>query len=98
MEVVAGFFYVWVERKYMGLASGGKKIYRFVFKFVGWVCVYVCWLGLIGGGGCWIFLCLGREKISRFGFEFEWKENSMFKFVGWVCVYVCLLNVSYFSV
>ena len=51
MEVVAGFFYVWVERKFLGLGSGGKKIYGFVFKFVGWVCVYVCWLGLIGGGG-----------------------------------------------
>ena len=34
---------------------------------------------LIGGGGGWIFLCLGRKKI--FGF--------VFKFVGWVCVYVC---------
>ena len=55
MEVVAGFFYVWIERKFMGLGLGssGKKISRFVFKFVGWVCVYVyvCWLGLIGGSG-----------------------------------------------
>ena len=93
---MAGFFCVWIERKFMGLGSGGKKIYGFVFKFVGWVCIYVCWLGLIDGGGGWISLCFGREKISRFGFR--WKENSMFKFVGWVCIYVCLLNVSYFSV
>ena len=34
---------------------------------------------LIGGGGGWIFLCLGREKISKF--RFSWKENSMFRFV-----------------
>ena len=46
MEVVAGFFCVWVKRKFLGLDSGGKKISGFVFKFVGWVCVYVCWLGL----------------------------------------------------
>ena len=80
MEVVVGFFCVWVERKFMGLGlgSGGKKISKFVFKFVGWVCVYVCWLGLISGVGGWIFLCLGRDKISRFGFG--WKENF------WVCV------------
>ena len=65
MEVVAGFFCVWVESKFLGLGSGGKKISEFVFKFVGWVCVFVCWLGLIGEGGGWIFLCLGREKISR---------------------------------
>ena len=90
MEVVAGFFCVWVERKVLGLGSGGKKISGFVFKFVGWVCVYVCWLGLISGGGGLIFLCLGREKIFRFGFG--WKENF------WVCVYVCLLNVMNFSV
>ena len=79
MEVVAGFFCVWVERKFMGLGLGlgfgGKKISGFVFKFICWVCVYVCWLGLIGGGGGWIFLCLGREKISRFGFG--WKENFL---------------------
>ena len=60
------------------LCLGRKKIFGFVFKFVGWVCVCVCWLGLIGGGGGWIFLCLGREKISRFGFG--WKENF------WICV------------
>ena len=78
MEVVAGFFCVWVERKVLGLGSSGKKIFGFVFKFVGWVCVYVCWLGLISGGGGLIFLCLGREKIFRFGFG--WKENF------WVCV------------
>ena len=78
------------SRRHSLRGSGGKKIYGFVFKFVGWVCVYVCWLGLIGGGGGWTFLCLGREKISRFGFG--WKENL------WFCVYVCLLNVSYFSV
>ena len=41
MEVVAGFFCVWVERKFLGLGSSGKKIFGFVFKFVGWVCVYV---------------------------------------------------------
>ena len=35
MEVVARFFYVWVERKFLGLGLGGKKISRFVFKFVG---------------------------------------------------------------
>ena len=93
---MAGFFCVWIERKFMGLGSGGKKISGFVFKFVGWVCIYVCWLGLIDGGGGWISLCFDREKISRFGFR--WKENSMFKCVGWVCIYVCLLNVSYFSV
>ena len=75
---MAGYFCVWVERKFLGLGFGGKKISRFVFKFVGWVCVYICWLGLIDGGGGWIFLCLGREKISRFGFR--WKENL------WVCV------------
>ena len=46
MEVVVGFFYVWVERKFMGLGSGGKKIYGFVFKFVGWVCVHVCLLNV----------------------------------------------------
>ena len=34
---------------------------------------------LIGGGGGKIFLCLGREKISRFGFGC--KENSVFRFV-----------------
>ena len=62
---MAGCFCVWVERKFLGLGLGGKKISRFVFKFVGWVCVYFCWLGLISGGGGWIFLCLGREKISR---------------------------------
>ena len=28
---------------------------------------------LISKGGGWIFLCLGRKKISRFGFK--WKEN-----------------------
>ena len=78
MEVVVGFFCVWVERKFLSLGSGGKKIFGFVFNFVGWVCVYICWLGLIDGGGGWIFLCLGREKISRFGFR--WKENL------WVCV------------
>ena len=78
MKVVVGFFCVWVERKFLSLGSGGKKIFGFVFKFVGWVCVYICWLGLIDGGGGWIFLCLGREKISRFGFR--WKENL------WVCV------------
>ena len=33
---------------------------------------------LISGGGGWIFLCLGRKKISGFGFG--WKENL------WVCV------------
>ena len=67
MEVVAGFFCVWVERKFLGLGLGGKKISAFVFKFVGWVCVYVCWLGLIGGGGGWIFLCLGRRKFLGLG-------------------------------
>ena len=44
MDVVAGFFCVWVERKFMGLGLGlgfgGKKISWFVFKFVSWVCVY----------------------------------------------------------
>ena len=30
------------KRKFLGLGSGGKKISGFVFKFVGWVCVYVC--------------------------------------------------------
>ena len=35
---------------------------------------------LISGGGGWIFLCLGRKKISGFGFGFGWKENL------WVCV------------
>ena len=33
---------------------------------------------LIGGGGGWIFLCLGRKKISRYGFG--WKENL------WACI------------
>ena len=28
---------------------------------------------LIGGGGGWIFLCLGKKKISKFGFG--WKET-----------------------
>ena len=51
MEVVVGFFCVWVERKFLSLGSSGKKIFGFVFKFVGWVCVYICWLGLIDGGG-----------------------------------------------
>ena len=90
---MAGFFCVWiernfqvwvqVERKFLGLCLSllvGFAFMWFVFKFVGWVCIYVCWLGLIDGGGGWISLCLGREKISRFGFR--WKENSMFKFVG----------------
>ena len=76
---MAKFFCVWVERKFLGLDSNGKKISGFVFKFVGWVCVYVCWLGLIGGGGGWIFLYFSREKISRF--RLGWKENSMFRFV-----------------
>ena len=48
---MAGFFCVWIERKFLGLGSGGKKISGFVFMFVGWVCFYVCWLGLINGGG-----------------------------------------------
>ena len=39
MEVVVGFFCVWVERKFLGLGLGGKKISGFVFKFIGWVCV-----------------------------------------------------------
>ena len=77
--MVPRFFCVWIERKFLGLGSNGKKFSGFVFKFVGWICVYVCWLGLIGGGGLRIFLCLGREKISRFGFG--WKENSVFRFV-----------------
>ena len=47
MEVVAGFFCVWVERKFLGLGLGGKKISGFVFKFVGWVCVYVCLLNVM---------------------------------------------------
>ena len=47
---MARFFYVWVKRKFLGLGLGGKKLYGFVFKFVGWVYVYVCWLGLIAGG------------------------------------------------
>ena len=42
-------------------------------------------VGLIGGSGGWIFLCLGSKKISRFGFG--WKENF------WVCVYVCWLGL-----
>ena len=42
MGLVAGFFCVWVEIKFLGLGSGGKKIYGFVFKFVDWVGVYVC--------------------------------------------------------
>ena len=48
MEVIAGFFCVWVERKFLGLGSVGKKIFGFVFKFVGWVCVcvYVCLLNV----------------------------------------------------
>ena len=88
MEVVVGFFYVWVERKFMGLGSGGKKISRFVFKFVGWVCVYVyvCWLGLISGGGGWIFLCLG--KFLGLGSGGKKIYGFVFKFFGWVCVYV----------
>ena len=77
MEVVARFFCVWVVRKFLSLDLGVKKISGFVFKFVSRVSVYVCWLGLIGEGCCWIFLCLGRENISRFGFG--WKENY------WVC-------------
>ena len=35
MEVVAGFFCVWVVRKFLGLGLGGKKISGFVFMFVG---------------------------------------------------------------
>ena len=46
MEVVAGFFCVWVERKFLGLGLGGKKISGFVYKFVGWVCVYFCLLNV----------------------------------------------------
>ena len=57
------------------MGSGGKKISRFVFKFVGWVCVYACWLALISEDGGWIFLCerkflgLGSagKKILRLG-------------------------------
>ena len=35
MEVVAGFFCVWVERKFLGLCL--SLLVRFVFMFVGWV-------------------------------------------------------------
>ena len=34
MEVVARFLCVCVERKFLGLGSGGKKIFGFVFMFV----------------------------------------------------------------
>ena len=96
---MVGFLCVWVERKFMGLGLDGKKISGFVFKFVGWVCVYVCWLGLIDGGGGWIFLCLGRKKIFGFKENFwvwVWVERKflglclsllvgfVFMFVGWV--------------
>ena len=46
MEVMDGFFCVWVEKKFLGLGLGGKKISGFVFKFVDWVCVYVCLLNV----------------------------------------------------
>ena len=46
MEMGAGFFCVLVERKFLSLGLGGKKISGFVFKFVGWVCVYVCLLNV----------------------------------------------------
>ena len=39
---MARLFCVWVERKFLGLSLGGKKLSGFVFKFVGWVYVYVC--------------------------------------------------------
>ena len=43
---MARFFSGWVERNFLSLGSGGKKIFGFVFKFVGWVCVYVCLLNV----------------------------------------------------
>ena len=42
---MVGFFCVWVERKFLGLGLGGKKISRFVFKFVVWfVFMFVGWV------------------------------------------------------
>ena len=87
---MAGFFYVWVERKFMGLGSGGKKIYRFVFKFVGWVCVYVCWLGLIGGGGCWIFCVWVERKFLGLGSGSSGKKILCLSLLaGFVFMFVC---------
>ena len=43
MEVVAGFFCVWVERKFLDLGSGEKKIYGLCLSLLaGFVFMFVC--------------------------------------------------------
>ena len=45
-------------------------------------------VGLIRGGGGWIFLCLDRKKFSGLGSGGKKISGFVFKFVGWVCIYV----------
>ena len=59
----------WVEIEVAGVETELGLVVAAVM--VGSVC-------LIEGGGGWIFLCLGRKKISGFGFG--WKENF------WICI------------